>query len=891
MLHILLQSMGSQHATIRSRGLKSVIQLLENDPTMLDRNALVVRHLIKAADDQSTMVRDAALGLVGKCITLRPSVDAQFLDTVLALCSDSAVGIRKRSIPHLKDIYLRNKDDKTRIRIASAFLRRMDDEEESVIDLARQTLEAIWIEPYPVVNEANLPVSIQQELSKHAAQLVTIAEQSQDVLHAFEPFFHRLLTPSHKNANANRDVCKAITNAAFESFIENDQTKGLEARANILALLSVLAHAHPALVTVDQLKMLEAYTKTLKTGADLRLFKPVTQIFRGAMPCLSSTDRDFLLQLQGNLVRSLSLIPPTSSDLLDEVTGCLWEMNGILDNKEQLVKICQSVLIKILQDTEGTPQKLLKLIKMVGYFGKAWDLDDYASNLHQRFTWWEGDSIADLIVQTLLPVSNPASEKSVRRAGLESICLTCLSWPQNFLKKDVIAALHSAFQSRDSALELVVITGLRDFFKSGETQPKAVDGKAPENGEKLGSSMISSDHDKAATLLAQHFFGKIQNIALRYTDEVGLSACELICSTNRQGLVHPRQSGYALVALETSPNKAIAKAAYDEHLSLNSKHESILEKEYLKAIEQAYRYQKDIVGDLSGLDHNNQASPKLGLFFEVLKSSSLGTRKKFLPNLCKRLDVNISKVDSLQAADDHYLFAKFVCQNLAFASYGRVDEVTSLCSTLESIFGVAGNTLSQELEPILNTEPGVQASLENLPKLTRQSMLLCLIWQTRCHLRSVYTNLPLTSGKNDKRVNKDTSKAPMKSTNAPKLEEAYLKTTESVGFLTNEQAMRDQCQRFMDVFSTDHEAKITNGDEELENGRMGTPEDDETSMASGSQPPSGSLHKHGAKRRRSESNSAASTPSGRKRGRPRLEKRRSSTLNKAWQENDNDGWD
>ena len=896
---ILMQSMASPHATIRSRSLKSVIQLLEKDPSLLDQNLLIVKHIIRAANDQSTMVRDAALGLIGKCVALRPSTEPQFLDTLLTLASDSIIGIRKRSIKQLKDTYLRNRDDTVRVRVASAFLRRMNDEDDSVVDLGRQTLEEIWIDPYPAVNDGKISLSLQQDLNRHSAQLVLIAEQSDDVLQAFEPFFRSLLVSNHRNASNNQQVCKAIASAAFDGFIENDQTKTIDARANILALLSVLVRASPTLLSLEQLKMLGAYTKTLKSNSDLRLYKPVTQIFHAAVPRFHSTDREFLLQLQENMVRSLSLIPAHFSDLLDEVTNCLWALSLTLDNKAKLVNISQNILLQITQ-TKDQPPKLIKCITMAGYFGKAWNLDHLVQNFRSRFTWWQGDSIADLTVQILLPHAKSDSRVDVRRAALQSICLTCLSWPQNFLKKEVQTSLEEALRSGDQSIELAVIRGLRDFFKLGETQTKStnpVDGTIPEaqSNENLGSSMISSDSDKAATLLAQHFFeeGDVQRLALHYTNDVALAATELICSTNRQGLVHPRQSGLVLVALETSPNKSIATAAYEEHLSLNSKHESILEKEYLKAVEQAFIYQKNTIQDTRGFVLADQASPKLKLFFEVLKSSTLATRKKLLPSLCKRLDVNHTKAESFELFESHYSFAKFVCENLALASYGRVDEILMVCSTLENIFTTTGNALSQHIEPIFNIEAPAPIPLERLAQLALSAMLLTLFWQTRTHLRSVTTNLPSYVGKADKRKTQDTSKPPVKSTNTPRLEESYLKLTQSVDITKmDEQAMRVQCSAFMDLLSVDHEAKIpTESDEFDENmtGRPLTPDGDEASIGTASLPPSGAYAKAGMKRRRSESHSVASTPNGKKRGRPKLNGRKSSLSRQV--DEDVGGWD
>ena len=678
----------------------------------------------------------------------------------------------------------------------------------------------------------------------------------------------------------NKVVCKAIASAAFEDFIENDKQRSTDARANILALLSVLCRAQPDLLSLEQLKMLEVYTATLKTGADLRLYKPVAQIYRAAMPCFVANEHEFVNKLQTNMISSLQKIP--SSELMDEVTACLWAMQQVLNNKSKLLATTQQVMQMLVNKREAEPRMVAKFIKMIGHFGKAWNLDDYVSKLQGTFTWWKGEHVADLIIQILLPSTEMKYAKEVRAGALESIGLTCQSWPKNYQNPKVFRALDAALKSEDVSLQRVVLCGLRDFFKICESQAKPLpqaNGGATEGEqtEKLGTSMVSSESDLAGTSMVQQFFDDILRLSLQHTNDVALIATELICSASRQGLVHPRPCGVTLVALETSPVQGIAQLAYEEHLSLNAKHESILEKEYVRAIEQSFIYQRDTIKDNHGLALQPTLSPKLARFSEVLKSASVTTRKKLFPNLCKRLDITVAKLETMSKLEEHLLFAKFVCHNLAFITYSRVDEILSICATIEAIFSTTGNALSQRLEPLLATEPGSLSNTEELGQLTLCAQLLTLLWRTRCHLRSITNNMPSASGKQDKRNAKDTSKAPIRSPHAAKFEESYLKMTEGVGALTQEESMREQCRIFLDLYTVDHEAKVAGSSEEMQDDREGTPNDDASSVGTPSLPPSGSFQK-ARKRRRSESISAAGTPSGRKRGRPKLDgKRRSST--------------
>ena len=59
-LKILLDSVTSEQITVRTRSLKSVTQMLEKHPSILDRARSVKVLIVKCATDAASMVRDSA---------------------------------------------------------------------------------------------------------------------------------------------------------------------------------------------------------------------------------------------------------------------------------------------------------------------------------------------------------------------------------------------------------------------------------------------------------------------------------------------------------------------------------------------------------------------------------------------------------------------------------------------------------------------------------------------------------------------------------------------------------------------------------------------------------------------------------------------------------------
>ena len=115
---------------------------------MLDRNTHVLNHIFRGTNDPSPLVRDSALKLLSDCINMRPAIDKMACERVIARTRDAAPGVRKRAMKMVKDIYLRNESVKLRSAIADAIIARVEDSEESVNSLARQTMEEIWFVPY-----------------------------------------------------------------------------------------------------------------------------------------------------------------------------------------------------------------------------------------------------------------------------------------------------------------------------------------------------------------------------------------------------------------------------------------------------------------------------------------------------------------------------------------------------------------------------------------------------------------------------------------------------------------------------------------------------------------------------------------------------------------------
>ncbi|KAL8807322.1 MAG: hypothetical protein Q9182_000827 [Xanthomendoza sp. 2 TL-2023] len=906
-LNILLDSISSEQTTVRTRSLKSVTQMLEKDPSILDRAKNVKSLLIRCAVDASPMVRDSTLMLMGKCIQQKPSLEQDFFKPIYSLINDPTVSVRKRSMKLLKDLFARNKSKEVRVIVAECLLQRSGDADKGVSEMANQMLEDIWLSPFWKCSEITTDMTIQDRLAlKEQMELVVSTNRSGDrVSSALVSLLRTLLASDTKSAPHNFKVCQILVSTAFESMIDPEaRAEGLEQK-HIVQSLTVFARADAHLFNSDQLQHLQLYITNLSNADDFGLLRSVVIIFRCVLPVVPSIQQSLLRDIQTALFKNVQKLGKTE---LNEVAACLWTMNGILNNPERLVKLVVSV-IKHLQfyqcknmpdQSEKDIRSARKCVQIAGAFGKHCDFEAQLPWFREALAPWQWGSVSGMIINSIKPFTSIKQPLLLRVDALHSIGLVCQSSPHQFNHMEVSDIFQQALTTGQPDVQNIVLSSFRDFFAMQENQAASKmesslkDDPATANG-KLGGSMKASEGDGASALIAQRFLRDMLSIALRSQDATALAATEVIASINRQGLVHPKESGPALVALETSSNPAIANVAFQAHGDVHQQHESMFEREYMRAIVEAYRYQKEIVQDPLGFRTPPYTS-KLHSTFEIIKTSKSKYQKKFISNLCAKIGFDVDKLDLSGAVPTSLQLSRFLLENLAFFDYGRLDELLYTLTCMERIVANTGpgvahsiNTevfqvrvdaiLGKSDESGTGGEQGtshestatVEVTPHRLYRLTTAAIILSCVWDTRAYLRRLYglsSNQAAREGKGNGKA-KDINKAPTRTAGIGG-EKFVGSIAERVASLGSQEGMFKQCSAFVELLSIDHEFRVAAEGEEEGAGRPRTPSGDE---AGSPLPMSGGGGGGAGKRKRS--SSVTGTPH-KKRGRPSLGRRKSS---------------
>jgi cohesin loading factor subunit SCC2 len=880
-LGILLGSMTSEQATVRSKSLKSVNQVLDTDPTILDREPVVMQLILRCSNDGSVQVRDSALNLVGKCISLRPALEEEMIPGILQRVNDSGVGVRKRAMRLSKDIYLRNSNREVRSSIADALLHRVNDLDDGVQELARQTIEEVWMSPfYQPTSVDDTSAQFRLGMADHVALMVRTVQRGKNVADVLDKILKNMLSDDSKYAAANFKVCKALVATMFETIIDNSGGDGNEAASarSALQVLMIFAKSNAKLFTPEQIQLLQPYVSNVGHQDDLAIFRSVVVIFRHVLPHLSKAHNAFLGEIRKALIQHVGKM---RRSVLDDLVACLWIISEVLGDFQNLTRLTLSSLIGIQSirafDLNKDPKKVdsikkvIRLLLITGMCGKHCDLDPFAEMFKKNFPTWKDNSVSKLMCDTFAPFASPSQPLEVRKGALDAIGMVCQSWPKNFSSANIFTSFLAVFDEKNSVLETIVLGAFKDFLlleeKRSEAGREALPGAAADPTAKLGV-MGGGQGDGVAIGIAQRFLPHIVRIALSRQDDQGLLATEVIASVARQGLVHPKECGVPLIALETSENPKISEIAFREHRAVHEKHETILEKEYMRAVQLAYAYQRDVVKNTHGASLDPYTS-KMHQMIEVLKISKVKNRKKFFETLCSRIDFDPAKIE-LSEVPHHLEFSQFIIENMAFFEYATVDELLAAIVAMEKVVAATGTSIAHSIETEIfqisldqpsqvdeNGQPQPAqpppVDSDRLLLLTASSMMLSSLWGARTYLRRQYGLMNIKRDGKGKGATKDLNRVPIKAQGVSG-DKFWEEVTATMSALDSEESMMNQCRNFVELLSVDHDFKVAaEGDDEADRGRMSTPSEDEDGTPG---PPGGS----GRGRKRKGGN----TPGGRK---------------------------
>jgi cohesin loading factor subunit SCC2 len=880
----MLQHTQETAATLKSRAIKSIESFLNKDPqAMPEKSVMGVINLLR---DNSPLVRADAVSLVSKCLEGNPALERHCLQSVLGLTTDPSNGPKRKAINLLKKIYLSSSSSEHKLGIIASLLLPSQDHEKAIAEIARQALEEIWLKSLDAdsrIDENQLKL---RRVQRASLLVQTVRRIQGQTIHlaAFENFFVDALNSKAPNCNAHLKICKELVVDMVEGVISPDVMAAGCSQEHVLATLSILTRVKPSLITQDQLQLLKLYLKNPATTDDLNILRPTVTIFRFVLPHLLNLQTDFADEVWSLLSK---IIPKLASwaargnaagkSTLMDVVQCTWMVSPLARNGlNKLIKVISSMLVQLQPFSSATQDvaapsesKILSWLILIGTLGKICNFDDNAdlfrsslSGSAKQFVEGKkatadqlkpllnttGKAPSVILLETVRPFTKQSWNLTTREHALCSVGEICQGAPGLFMRSDVEATFRVVFKNDVTSLKRVALTQFHDFFlvaekpsDSGTTNASGDEPVGPIG--RLGITFVAGDGQLTTNYLARKFLLEIVDIALKNDNELAVLAAKIITSISRQGLVHPKECGPALIALGSSSNAQISQIAAAEHKKIHDAHESMFEKEYMAAIKMAFDYQQEVYEDAHGMIASTY-KPKMLHVFNVLKGGNRKTLKKFIDNLCKFMDFELVKLEEDAAGSTALLFARFCLENLALFDVPKLEDIAIITNALEDIVlkntgpsvGVAIETelprkVAPELQPKLEEQthessseapvstappallptqtPGASISDVRLLQITRACMILQMMWETRWFVRKAY-NLGNLAGRIP---HKDFQKPALRN-NLISGKELWERLELIFDSLESREAMMKRCYEFAELLELDKDAHF--GDEDTD---------------------------------------------------------------------------
>lgn len=855
----LASSLSSDQAQVRSRSLKSVVTILETDSSLLDWDPTIADDVFKCASDDSSLVRDSALSLIAKFIMPRPALEEKAFKRLLKCAVDANVGVQKRAMGHLKDIYLKESRQNMKATIAIEFLRRTADQESSVAELAKKTLAEIWIAPkLTLLANAGESARVEVAIEDLKSHIVTCVSSDTAVLALLLKDFLIWKLKDSKTVDQVQGLCARVVKKLL------DTANGSEAGPAELTTLVAFAEARPDTVVPADLTSLKSYLKDLSKSDNILKFKSVVAIFRCVLPHLSKTQAPLLQEVQLDLMKAAKNLVRRQD--LEEVMSCLRTIDGVLHNTNRLVAFTISIMQNVLQP-KINPQLKERLMKenqvreievrenkmreqslrLAGTVAKHINLENYRQQFQAQFPSFKAGSVAGFIADSIVPFTFRSHPVEIRLKGLESLGLICQAWPGQFNKQHVRQTFFQVLEGSSFAslgdgdilkMQVMVLGifeelyGMRASLKEENKGEGDAEVQALKN---IGGDSKTREDDSAISIITNPLVDHLLRIVMSEAGEKALLAAQTLASIDHQGMTHPKQSTAAFVALETSSDARVSKVAQIAHEHLHQQHESVCEREYIHAVYEAFRYQTEVFQDpRGGVVPGFRA--KLAPAFSIISSSGSKYVKKFLSNLISKLNTEYSKLSlGEEGIPEHLLFVLFVTQNLAFFEYKKMDELLHTILQLELAFGKNGGETAQSIETHvrqvfvkqaenIDAVDTVEAAAtlvetpvnpEMLRRLTTAACAITLISEARNFLKRQYgISRDVKMAMQQNKQTKESGKEPVK-VHGITGDKFWNRTCTLVHSLRSTEAMMAQCREFVTLVAVDDEVKIAEEEGEM----------------------------------------------------------------------------
>ncbi|KAI8093004.1 sister chromatid cohesion C-terminus-domain-containing protein [Halteromyces radiatus] len=728
-LQMIAELLATQVITFRVMALRALGQIAANSPEIWEEVHLH-KAVIQRIYDVSPKVRDAAVELTASYLANQQVISRNLYEILSSRIMDTAPNVRKRIVKLLPDLYYKCDDEDIKIDIAAKLLQRMDDNEAPIRKLALKLTQQVLLLPFHQFdqddsgNPFNNSTKIRKQkvtdwtnlITSTVAKLGGSASGRNMVLTRFVQ--ETLDIADDKQRQRYERIFQWIVDCLFEKMLTFDETGKNREFIHCMATIHAFVKACPSLLNDTQIYTLLPYLSVSESD-DWTIGKYVMVLYRDVLPRIKYRDLDFARMVEGVLLQALARCP---NYVIEDAASCLCAVVANISHRYQiLIKMLGSCLASLGQDqqhiinhrTIQRPTKTAKALMICGLLCQHFDFDEKRLNegnkMGQLDAIYKGKInsyvFAKLQYFTGDILDNKIINKQIKLAAIKALGSLYSSHPTFMMTSQSTDLLDSIFVQDDIDMKVQILNVFQGFLTTEETRMQK---RSEASGATLYNKVIDvetllGNTEEFAELgangsLMQRYLPSILKCTLGSTNQLRLSAFDVIETVINQGLAHPMMCMPAIVSAETSSDLPLRNKAYYLHIYIHNKFGSILYSQMDANLKAAFRYQELLCGkyNVKGYGRrtgeNNSEDALLAVTYGVLKEKK-NARMDFLNNMVKPFNIDMKEAKQSDILDINYL--KFLADNLLTLPLTTSDELLFVLHCMDRIIVTAGGyTLS-----------------------------------------------------------------------------------------------------------------------------------------------------------------------------------------------------
>lgn len=439
--------MGSTVVNLRSKALRGLGNIVVADPDVL-RLDIVKTGIEDRLSDSSPAVRDAAVDLIGKYIVQRSELADQYFDHISMRVTDAGLGVRKRVVKLLRDMFNVTNNDEVKINICCKLIEATNDEDDGVKDLAVKSLTEILC---PASNF---------DPAQAAALLVDVIKDYRGKDESLKAALEAV------GANGQTQRYAEIIDSLISRMVDATEQSEFNATSHIKAI-ALLSFDDPALIDNQKATVLLTYLRTATNADEARTNELLLEIFTRSIPFMPKASSSFAQELS-KIVRGFVGKPP-NIDALKNIVACYCAVTKHLTQEwAALFMVLRSCLIQIR--AKGLANASSPAIAMVYFitaliteFAKPEELAAENSQVEDIIRGITDEPLQEYLLDNYIAFSGAASSQKV-----PSLCLAALfrAYPPLILQEKSAVWMQRVFSSDDMESKAYALEMLRDFLRA-----------------------------------------------------------------------------------------------------------------------------------------------------------------------------------------------------------------------------------------------------------------------------------------------------------------------------------------------------------------------------------------------------------------------------------------